>query len=75
MINLVFASDWHVGFVIFDLFKAIRFGSRFNGSSTWGQITSSDDLGLVMTNDPVKDTWSAIALDTEIWISINGGTS
>lgn len=54
--SLVFASDWHVGFGGFDLFKAIRFGSRFNRIINMGSgiNSSSDDLGLVMTNDPVK---------------------
>lgn len=54
--SLVFASDWHVGFGGFDLFKAIRFGSRFNRIINMGLgiNSSADDLGLIMSNDPVK---------------------
>ncbi len=53
---LYFASDWHIGYGGYDLFKAVRVNNRFNSVIHLGrEINSSgDDLGLILSADPTQ---------------------
>ncbi len=53
---LFFASDWHIGYGGFDLFKAVRIENRFNSIIHMGrEINSSgDELGLIVGADPTQ---------------------
>ncbi|MCF8236571.1 MAG: SPOR domain-containing protein [Saprospiraceae bacterium] len=53
---LYFASDWHIGYGGYDLFKAVRMNDRFNSVVHLGREINSpaDDLGLIIGVDPTQ---------------------